>query len=143
MVEVVTTLVVFVVGGGLFIFWPDITTAIAKPKKAKKIKSIKESIRSIYEKHYTAEDELIEGFSLAGSKASALTMQLTMQRLKKRGEGVITLLNKVDGDHRCPLCGHSNEYDAYYGHFVVRCTCDNGQFRQKVSSMKSELYPSD
>lgn len=136
---VTLVLISFVIGGGLFIFWPDLASVIAKPKKEKKKKQAYKSIHAIYRSHYTEEDELIEAVFYRKKHHDMISTSDALARIQKRGEQVKALLsNSGGGTQMCSICQEMMTIKSDYYHIRISCTCDNGRFRDKIMKMLKE-----
>lgn len=137
MSEAVVTLVLlgFVVGGGFFIFWPDIAENIKKPKKAKLLAKEQETVESIYNKHYSKEDALIEASKYA--KYHNISIQEAKKKIELRGNLIKDYLRNPNQNlHRCPMCNSVNDFR--YDDLHVSCSCNGFEFREKAKAMANE-----
>jgi hypothetical protein len=132
MSEFIVTLVLigFVVGGGLFIFWPDLVSTVKKPKreKAKREKAL--SIESIYEKHYSKEDELIEASKIMERYGD---IHKAKEAIEERGSYIKRMMRDTSKYHHCPVCGSYNSKS--YDDIHIQCECDAGKFRRAAKEM--------
>ena len=130
---VTAVLASLVAGGGIFIFWPDLSAKL--PKRAKKMTKEELSMRDIYRKHYTTTDELIEVASLIDK---GLDREFAKEKIADRGDSIVELLANPNQHHRhtCPVCYNDNRIQARIA--SVGCRCGEGHFRNKVHSMVKE-----
>lgn len=129
---VTAVLASLVVGGGVFIFWPDLSSKLPK-KKEKQKKPSKEQVnaREIYRNYYTTTDELIE---LSNLMQDGMDKDSARDKLVERGDSIVEMLSNPNGQHHvCPVCHQDNRIQA--GITSMRCRCDGGEFRKKVHSM--------
>lgn len=137
MSEAVVTLVLlgFVVGGGFFIFWPDITEKIKSPRKAKLLIKEQETVESIYNKHYSKEDALIEVARY--SKSNNISLQEGKKKIELRGNLAKDYLRMPEQNaHSCPMCGNRNSIRSR--EIYITCNCNGYQFREKLQAMAKE-----
>lgn len=142
MSEVIVTIILvsFVVGGGLFIFWPDLSS-LKKPRKEKKAKSKIKKLNphDIYLKHYSAEDALIEtvwyleNIRFNGRKASSSEIRSWIQ---ERGNLIKKMIEQPSFIHVCPICHEDNHLK--YEQVKIGCRCHQGQFQKKAQAMMKE-----
>ena len=132
---VTLVLISFVIGGGLFIFWPDLTSVITKPKKEKKKKQAHKSIHAIYRSHYTEEDELIEAVSYKKRHYNMIDINDAIARIQKREEQVKLMLSNTGGTQMCAMCQEVITAKSEYNNIRISCTCDGGRFKQSVLKM--------
>jgi hypothetical protein len=137
MSELIITLLLvgFVVGGGVFIFWPDLTSFIKKPAREKKKKNKLDSVNDIYRNNYSKEDEFIESATMSG--AANKTMEQMKVAIQKRSEKIKKMMiDPVHNQHECPVCGGYNQVK--YDSISIHCQCNHGKFRKAANQMMED-----
>lgn len=132
---VTLVLISFVIGGGLYIFWPDLRSVITKPKKEKKKKQAYLNVEAVYRAHYSEEDELIEAVSYAKRHYDAFTITEALARIQKRGDKIKIMLSNESTIQHCNMCNESNTTSSHYGNISIRCSCDGARFKQRIMKM--------
>jgi hypothetical protein len=145
MSEIVITLILigFVVGGGLFIFWPDLFSFFTRPKRMKAQKSKQQLVHSMFEEHFTKEDAFLEAINLhdRGHKYSHVrtrTLDECKSLVEERGRQMKFFLQEPHSNpHNCPMCGNPNR--VRHDEMDISCGCGDGTFRNKSRKMAQEL----
>lgn len=137
MSELIITLLLvgFVVGGGVFIFWPDLTSFIKKPAREKKKKNKLDSVNDIYRNNYSKEDEFIESATMSG--AANKTMDEMKIAIQHRADKIKNMMiDPVHNQHSCPVCDRRNgvQYEAV----KITCECNHGKFKKAANQMMKD-----
>lgn len=123
----------FVVGGGVFIFGPDLKNSFRKKVSPKKSANI--NYHEVYLEYYGAEDELIEAAEYVSTHSGTSLSQIR-RLIAQRGISMERLLAKKEPEHRCPVCGVRN--GTKYSSMDIACRCNNGLFKEKMKKMFTE-----
>lgn len=134
------TLITFVVGGGVFIFWPDLKSKITSPKQKKQMSNRKREITELYDEHFSQEQLFIEAVMLYDNKQTD-TLAEARGLLVQRGQLFKTFLASTEGNHYdCPVC--SQHVRLHHGEVNVACTCKpfNSHAKQMAKKAGYELW---
>jgi hypothetical protein len=134
MSELIITLLLlgFVVGGGVFIFWPDLISIVKKPAREKKKKSKLDSVNDIYRNNYSKEDEFIEANTMSG--AANKTPEQMKTAIAERAHKIKQMMvDPVHNQHSCPVCGNYNQ--VRYDNIDIKCACNHSKFRRAANQM--------
>lgn len=119
------TLITFVIGGGVFIFWPDLKNRVTQPKqKKKRIERLTEqqnTISKLYDDAFPAEEEFLEAVRYYEEKrVDSLNEARSM--VSHRGQLLKTFLQDPNKEgYQCPVC--SGKTVLYYSEVRIDCTC--------------------
>ena len=126
----------FVIGGALFIFWPDILSLFKRKPKAGKVKQ--DSVDEIYLRHYTEEDAFLRAANWKKWDEYIKPKSFIEAKglIDRRGHLIKEMIrDNKPSSHNCPICHGQNGRNAYY-QIYSRCRCTD--FKKKPEEIAHE-----